>query len=106
MSMEPTLNCTIVEEEPSVTCDMMCQTPLRPATASSTVLVTCDSSSDGAAPDCVISACTIGMSMFGNRVIDIVRKLTTPSRNSTANITIDGIGFVDGPGGKMKRKTR
>src|ERR1700692_1923770 len=93
MSTEPTLNCTIVEDEPSMTWEMRCQTPFRPATESSTVLVTCDSSSDGAAPDCVINTCTIGMSMLGNRVIDTVRKLTTPSRNSTANITIDGIGF-------------
>src|ERR1700727_2556803 len=84
MSTEPTLNCTIVEEAPSVTCDMMCQTPLGPATESSTVLVTCDSSSEGAAPDWVISTCTIGMSMFGNRVIDIVRKGTTPRKKSTA----------------------
>src|SRR5271154_4460940 len=83
----------MVEDEPSVAVEAMCQTPLTLATASSTFLVTCDSSSDGAAPDWVISTCTIGMSMLGNRVIDIVRKLTTPSRNSTANSTIDGIGL-------------
>src|SRR6202453_779019 len=93
VATDPTLNCTIVEDEPSVTCEIRCQTPFRPATESSTVLVTCDSSSDGAAPDCVISTCTIGMSMLGNRVIDIVRKLTTPSRNRTAKATIEGIGF-------------
>ena len=33
-----------------MTDEMMCQRPLRLATASSTFLVTCDSSSDGAAP--------------------------------------------------------
>ena len=71
----------------------MCQTPLRLATASSTFLVTCASSSDGAAPDWVISTCTIGMSMLGNRVIDIVRKLTRPSSISTAKATIAGIGL-------------
>src|SRR6202453_831426 len=102
MSTDPTLNCTIVEDEPSVTCEMRCQTPFRPATESSTVLVTCDSSSDGAAPDCVIHTCTIGMSMFGNRVIDIVRKLTTPSRKRTEKATIEGIGFRIDPGGKVK----
>jgi len=44
-----------LEDAPSVTCDMMCQTPLRLATESSIFLVTCDSSSEGAAPDWVIS---------------------------------------------------
>src|ERR1700722_1908695 len=83
----------MVEDDPSVTDEMICQTPLMLATASSTFFVTCDSSSDGAAPDCVISTWTMGMSMFGNRVIDIERKLTTPSSVSTANATIAGIGF-------------
>ncbi len=92
MSTEPTLNCTTVTDDPSVTVEMMCQTPLRLATASSTFLVTCDSSSDGAAPDWVICTCTIGMSMFGNRVIGIVRKLTMPSTVSTTKATIAGIG--------------
>ena len=75
MSTDPTVNCTMVEDDPSVTVEMMCQTPLTLETASSTFFVTCDSSSDGAAPDWVMSTWTIGMSMFGKRVIDIVRKL-------------------------------
>ena len=62
----------MVEDAPSVTVEMRCQTPLRLATESSTFFVTWDSSSDGAAPDWVISTCTIGMSMLGKRVIDIV----------------------------------
>ena len=45
----------MVEDDPSVTVEMMCQTPLMLETASSTFFVTCDSSSDGAAPDWVIS---------------------------------------------------
>ena len=48
---------------------MMCLTPLTPATASSTRFVTWFCSSDGAAPDCVTVIETIGMSMFGKRVI-------------------------------------
>ena len=48
--------------------EVMCLTPLTPATASSTFLVTCVSSSDGAAPDCVHANRTIGMSMLGKRV--------------------------------------
>ena len=55
MSTEPTVNCTMVEDDPSVTVEMMCQTPLTLETASSTFFVTCDSSSDGAAPDWVMS---------------------------------------------------
>src|ERR1700693_5950673 len=92
MSIEPTLNCTIVDDEPSVTVEMRCQTPLRLATASSTFFVTCDSSSDGAAPDWVISTCTIGMSILGKRVIDIERKLTTPRIVRTAKATTAGMG--------------
>ena len=72
---------------------MMCLTPLTPATASSTRLVTWFCSSDGAAPDCVTVIETIGMSMFGKRVIGSCRKLNTPSTISTMNRTIDGIGF-------------
>ena len=41
--------------DPSVAVEMMCQTPLMLETASSTFFVTCDSSSDGAAPDWVMS---------------------------------------------------
>src|SRR5580704_1068662 len=93
MSTEPTVNCTMVEDDPSVTVEMMCQTPLRLETESSTFFVTCDSSSDGAAPDWVTSTCTIGMSIFGKRVIDIVRKLMRPRIVSTANATTAGMGW-------------
>src|SRR5271166_4366127 len=82
----------MVDDEPSVTVETMCQTPLRLATESSTFFVTCDSSSAGAAPDWVISTRTTGMSMFGKRVIDIVRKLTMPSMARTARATTAGIG--------------
>ena len=92
MSTEPTVNWMTVEDDPSVTVEMMCQTPLMLETASSTFFVTCDSSSDGAAPDWVMSTRTIGMSMLGKRVIDIVRKLTSPRMVSTANATTAGIG--------------
>ena len=55
MSTDPTVNCTIVDDDPSVTVEMMCQTPLTLETASSTFFVTCNSSSEGAAPDWVMS---------------------------------------------------
>ncbi len=92
MSTEPTLNWMIVEDEPSVTVEAMCQTPLTLATASSTFFVTCNSSSAGAAPDWVISTLTTGMSMLGKRVIDIVRKLTKPRMVRTAKATTAGMG--------------
>ena len=44
-------NSMVVTEEPSVTVEVWCFTPLTPAMASSIFLVTCTSSSDGAAPD-------------------------------------------------------
>ena len=55
MSTEPTVNWITVDDDPSVAVEMMCQTPLMLETASSTFFVTCDSSSDGAAPDWVMS---------------------------------------------------
>src|SRR5579863_973676 len=83
----------MVDEDPSVTVEAMCQTPLTLATASSTFFVTCASSSDGAALDWVMSTWTIGMSILGKRVIDIERKLMTPSSVSTAKATMAGMGL-------------
>ncbi len=75
-----------------MTVEAMCQTPLRLATESSTFLVTCDSSSAGAAPDWFMSTLTIGMSIFGKRVIDIDRKLTRPRMVSTMKASTAGMG--------------
>ena len=86
MSTEPTLNWTMVEDAPSVTVEMMCQTPLRLATESSIFLVTCDSSSLGAAPDWVIITWTIGMSMLG--------KISTSMRDA-ASAPISMIRMAD-----------
>ncbi len=44
-------NSMAVTEEPSVTVEVWCLTPFTPAMASSIFLVTCTSSSEGAAPD-------------------------------------------------------
>src|SRR5271166_452075 len=82
----------MVEDDPSVAVEAMCQTPLTLATASSTFFVTCDSSSDGAAPDWVISTWTMGMSMLGKRVTGIDRKLTRPRIVRTAKATAAGMG--------------
>ncbi len=44
-------NSMVVMEEPSVMAEVWCLMPLTPAIASSILLVTCTSSSEGAAPD-------------------------------------------------------
>ena len=44
-------NSMVVTEEPSVMAEVWCLTPFTPAMASSIFLVTCTSSSEGAAPD-------------------------------------------------------
>ena len=92
MSTAPTVNCTTVTDEPSVTVEIMCQTPGTLETASSTFFVTCDSSSDGAAPDWVTTTCTIGMSMLGNLVTAIWRNATMPSSVRMTKPTAAGIG--------------
>ena len=89
----PSRNSIVVVERPSAIVDVMCLTPLMPATASSTRFVTWLCSSDGAAPDCVTVTETSGRSMFGKRVIDMFRKLNTPRIVSTMKSTIEGIGF-------------
>ena len=88
----PSWNSIMVLEDPSVIVDLMCLTFVTPATESSTRLVTCVSSSTGAAPDCVMSMVTIGMSMFGKRVIAMFRKLRRPSVINTRKSTSEGIG--------------
>ena len=61
-------NSTAVVDVLSVTVEVMCFTPVMPATASSTFFVTCFSSSAGAAPGWETETETIGTSMFGKRV--------------------------------------
>ena len=60
---------TTVCDWPSVTVDWISSTPLMEATASSTSLVTCISSSAGEAPLWTTVIETTGTSMFGKRVI-------------------------------------
>ena len=86
-------NWIIVCDDPSVTVEVMCLTPLMPANASSTLRVTCVSSSAGAAPDCVTRTMTTGMSMLGKRATGIERKLTMPSVIRTRNSTSAGTGL-------------
>ena len=78
---------------PSVTVDSRCFTPDTLATASSTFLVTWLSSSPGAAPGWMTVTETIGTSIFGARVMGSMLKPTKPSRVSTTNSTIGGIGL-------------
>ena len=89
----PSSNWITVVELPSTTVELMCLTPVMPATASSTFLVTCVSSSDGAAPACVISTWTTGTSMLGKRDTGSWRKLNMPSAISTTNSSSGGTGL-------------
>src|SRR5215470_11361777 len=63
-----------------------------PETASSTVLVTCVSSSAGAAPNWVIVTEMAGTSTFDSCVIGSLAKVKYPSATSAADITIGGSG--------------
>ncbi len=92
MSTAPTVNCATVTDDPSVTVEIMCHRPLTLETASSTFFVTCDSSSDGAAPDWVTTTWTIGMSMLGKRVTAIWRNATIPSSVRMTKAIAAGIG--------------
>src|SRR5262245_62496116 len=87
-------NWTVVLEMPSVTTDRMWRTPSTPDTASSTVLVTCDSSSAGAAPNCVMVTEMTGMSTLGRRVIGSLLNDTQPRNMTTIAITIAGSGWL------------
>jgi hypothetical protein len=58
----------VVTDRPSVIDDVMWRTPSTPETPSSIVLVTCDSSSAGAAPNCETATEITGMSALGSRV--------------------------------------
>ncbi len=86
-------NSMVVVEMPSVMVERTCFTPFTPATESSTHFVTWVCNSEGAAPDWVIVTATIGMSMFGKRVIGSDRKVTSPSTISTRNSTMEGSGL-------------
>ena len=85
---------------------MMCLTPFTPATASSTRLVTWFCNSEGAAPACVTVIDTIGMSMFGKRVIGSCRKLNTPRIISTMKEHDRRDRLPDRPGGDVEPHQR
>ena len=57
------------------------------------VLVTCDSSSAGAAPNCDTATEITGMSALGSRVTASLVKLTQPSTRRMIENTTDGSGL-------------
>jgi hypothetical protein len=87
------LNSISVTEEPSVSVDITCLTPVILATASSTRLLTWLSSSAGAAPDWVTVTEISGTSMFGKRVTGSFENESSPSTQSTTKSRIDGTGL-------------
>ena len=67
-------------------------TPATLETASSILLVTCASSSAGAAPNWAMMTEMTGTSMFGMRVIGSLMKLTTAERHDGRSHTRGGSG--------------
>ena len=84
-------NATVVIDNPSVIEELIFCAPSTPATASSIVLVTCASSSAGAAPTETITD-TTGTSAFGMRVIGSLLKLRYPSATTASAMTSGGSG--------------
>src|SRR5947208_14730441 len=72
-------NWIVVSDKPSVIEEEMYRTPSTPDTPSSIVLVTCDSSSAGAAPNCDTATEITWMSAEGRRVTASLVKETQPS---------------------------
>ena len=68
-------NVIVVLDIPSVITELIWWAPATPETASSTAFVTRDSSSAGAAPNCVTVTETRGTSTFGIRVTGNLLKL-------------------------------
>ena len=86
-------NWIVVSDSPSVIDEEMCRTPSTPDTPSSIVLVTCDSSSAGAAPNCETATEITGMSAEGSRVTASLVKLTQPSTSRMIENTMEGSGL-------------
>src|SRR4051794_38306445 len=86
-------NWIVVKLNPSVIDDEICRTPSTPETPSSIVLVTCDSSSEGAAPNCETATEITGISALGSRVTANLVKLTQPSTRRMIENTTEGSGL-------------
>src|SRR5208282_5787017 len=86
-------NWIVVTDRPSVIDDEMCRTPSTPDTPSSMVLVTCDSSSAGAAPNCETATEITGISALGSRVTASLVKLTQPNTKRMIENTMEGSGL-------------
>ena len=85
-------NRIVVLDSPSVMTELMWWVPVTPATASSTIFVTRDSSSAGGAPTCATVTEMTGTSMFGMRVTGSLLKLMQPSTTIAAAMTMGGRG--------------
>ena len=89
----PNRKVIVVLETPSVIDDLRWWAPATLATASSTFLVTCPSSSPGDAPNCDTRTDMRGTSTFGILVIGSLVKLIHPSATSATAKTMGGVGF-------------
>ena len=82
----------VVTDRPSVIEEVMWRAFSTPETPSSMILVTCDSSSAGAAPNCATATEMTGMSAFGSRVTASLVKLIQPRISRMIEKTMDGRG--------------
>src|ERR1700733_3116384 len=86
-------NWIVVIDSPSVIDDEMWRTPSTPEMPSSIVLVTWDSSSAGAAPNCETATEITGISALGSRVTASLVKLTQPNTSRMIENTTEGSGL-------------
>src|ERR1700754_4847092 len=86
-------NWIVVTDRPSVIEDVMCRTPSTPDTPSSMVLVTCDSSSAGAAPNWDTATEITATSAFATRLTASLANLIQPSTSRTTEKTTAGSGL-------------
>ena len=91
--LAPILNWSEVVDSPSCTVECSSSTPCTLRAAASTRLVTCVSSSLGAAPGWLIETNATGKSMSGFWFTSSRIKLMMPASVSAMNSTIDGTGL-------------
>jgi hypothetical protein len=90
----PNWNSTEVDDTPSETVDMMCDTSPTVDTAFSITRVTCVSSSAGAAPTWLTLTVTTGMSTSGYWLMPSLWKPSSPAKVSSTNRMMGGMGAL------------
>ncbi len=102
----PSVNETLVFDEPSVIWLVMLSTPLTERSDASSFWVTCDSSSGGAAPGWPTDDWTTGMLMSGWTVHLHPQNATRPASVSAMNSTIGATGLRIAQDDMLRKLTR